>query len=116
MSPSNVVVFEPLEGTGQISAEPADEALAELDPELIHPLTGAECVFRPDIRIPFEPFCGVMGVAPRERGASKRHPRARTPAMSTSAISPPDEGFLPVLVEGALIRAAIATGPRAMVG
>ena len=26
------------------------------------------CEFRRDIRIPFEPFCGVMGVAPREPG------------------------------------------------
>jgi acetamidase/formamidase len=31
-------------------------------------LEGETCVFRDDIRIPFEPFCGVMGVAPREPG------------------------------------------------
>ena len=31
-------------------------------------LTKAGCVFRKDIVIPYEPFCGVMGVAPREPG------------------------------------------------
>src|SRR5437762_3869696 len=39
------------------------------EPYLHHyELAKATCVFRPDIHIPYEPFCGVMGVAPREPG------------------------------------------------
>ena len=39
------------------------------EPYLHHyQLTRAGCVFRKDIVIPYEPFCGVMGVAPREPG------------------------------------------------
>ena len=56
------------------------------EPYLHHyQLTRGGCVFRKDIVIPFEPFCGVMGVAPREAGRLTTIPRARTAATSTSA-------------------------------
>ena len=126
----DVVVFETLEGTGQIAPESTAEALAQFDSELVHPLTGPvyvegaepggvlevevlelehkgwgwngvlpgfglladefsepylhhyelmgrECLFRPDIRIPFEPFCGVMGVAPARARALRHGSAAR---------------------------------------
>jgi acetamidase/formamidase len=44
-------------------------------------LTRSGCVFRKDIVIPYEPFCGVMGVAPREPG--RLNTIARTGATST---------------------------------
>ena len=31
-------------------------------------LVGNQCVFRSDIIVPYEPFCGVMGVGPAEEG------------------------------------------------
>ncbi len=37
-------------------------------PYLHHYALGDDCLFREDIRIPYEPFCGVMGLAPREHG------------------------------------------------
>src|SRR5437588_9121214 len=39
------------------------------EPYLHHYKLGeTTCEFRPDIQIPYEPFCGVMGVGPREPG------------------------------------------------
>src|SRR6266849_1078240 len=39
------------------------------EPYLHHYKLGeTTCEFRPDIQIPYEPFCGVMGVGPREAG------------------------------------------------
>ena len=55
-------------------------------PYLHHYALGDDCDFPPDIRIPYEPFCGVMGVAPRENGRLRRRSRrARMAAISTSA-------------------------------
>jgi acetamidase/formamidase len=41
VEPGDDVVFETLEGTGQISPDSPDEALATLDPTKIHPMTGS---------------------------------------------------------------------------
>src|SRR5262249_2059796 len=40
IDPGDTVVFETREGTGQITPETTSEKLAELDPSLIHALTG----------------------------------------------------------------------------
>jgi acetamidase/formamidase len=133
VKPGDTVVFETLEASAcQITPESADEAVAHLSFDPIHPLTGpvyvegAEpgdglevevisikhkgwgwnavipgfgllgedfpnpylhhyklgrtyCEFREDILIPYEPFCGVMGVGPREQGRLIQFRRARTP-------------------------------------
>jgi acetamidase/formamidase len=154
--PGDVVVFETLEGVGQITPESTAEALADLDPERIHPLTGPvyvegaeagdvlevevldlehrgwgwngvipefgllaadfqepyihhyelvgeECVFRSGIRIPFEPFCGVMGVAPREPGRfDTAPPRENAGNVDIRHLTAGTIVRLPVLVEGAL--------------
>jgi acetamidase/formamidase len=152
----DVVVFETLEGTGQITPQSTADALASFDPEPVHPLTGPvyvegakpgdvlevevlelehkgwgwngvipefgllaeefpepylhhyelvdrECVFRPDIRIPFEPFCGVMGVAPREPGRlDTAPPRENAGNVDIRHLTAGTRVHLPVLVEGAL--------------
>jgi acetamidase/formamidase len=61
------------------------------------------CLFRPDIRIPFEPFCGVMGVAPREPGRITTHaPRENAGNIDIRHLTPGATVFLPVFVPGAL--------------
>lgn len=151
----DMVVFETLEGTGQITPSSPSEKLAELDPALIHALTGPvyiegsfpgdtleievlrldhhgwgwngvipefgllgvdfenpyihhyslvdqTCHFRDDIRIPYEPFCGVMGVALSEAGAFETHPPRRNGGnIDIRHLTPGARVFLPVLVEGA---------------
>ncbi len=152
----DTVVFETLEGTGQITRKTTSAALASLVPELIHPLTGPvwiegaapgdsleievlsfehhgwgwngvipgfglladefarpyihhyeldgdECFFREDIRIPFEPFCGVMGVAPVEPGRLDTAPPRRNGGnIDIRHLTAGSRIFLPVLVQGAL--------------
>jgi acetamidase/formamidase len=152
----DTVVFETLEGTGQITPDSPDEALAELRAELIHPLTGPvwidgampgdtlevevvalrhkgwgwngvipgfgllgdefdgpylhhysleadECLFADDIRIPYEPFCGVMGVAPSEEGRFDTAPPRRNGGnVDIRHLTAGARVRLPVLVEGAL--------------
>src|SRR5207248_11026049 len=57
-------------GWGRNAVIPGLGMLAEdfTEPYLHLYNVGEDCEFRPDIRIPYEPFCGVMGVAPRELG------------------------------------------------
>jgi acetamidase/formamidase len=156
IEPGDTVVFETIEGTGQIDPQSAHERLANLDPTLIHPLTGPvyvggaepgdvlevevislehhgwgwngvipgfgllgdefadpyihhyeliaeECIFRADIRIPFEPFCGIMGVAPAESGRFDTWPpRANGGNVDIRHLTAGTTLRLPVLVEGAL--------------
>jgi acetamidase/formamidase len=156
IEPGDTVVFETLEGTGQISPNSPHEALASLDPELIHPLTGPvsiagsepgdtleievlslrhkgwgwngvipgfglladefeqpylhhyelrgdECAFSDSIRIPYQPFCGVMGVAPEEEGRfTTAPPRRNGGNVDIRHLTRGARVFLPVLVEGAL--------------
>ena len=66
-------------------------------------LTRTGCVFRKDIVIPYEPFCGVMGVAPREPGRLNTiPPRANGGNIDIRHLTPGSTLYLPVLVEGAL--------------
>jgi acetamidase/formamidase len=156
ISPGETVVFETLEGTGQVSPGTPPETLANLDPSLIHPLTGPvyiegaeprdtlvvevlalehhgwgwngvipgfgllaaefstpyihhyqleedRCVFRQDIHLPFEPFCGVMGVAPAEAGRlDTSPPRPNAGNIDIRQLTPGATALFPVLVTGAL--------------
>ncbi len=61
------------------------------------------CEFRADIRIPYEPFCGVMGVAPREAGRlSTIPPRENGGNLDIRHLMPGTKVWFPVLVPGAL--------------
>jgi acetamidase/formamidase len=152
----DVVVFETLEGTGQVSHDSRSELLGRLRPELIHPLTGpvsvqgAEpgdilvvdvislehrgwgwngvipgfgllgdefewpylhhyeldgdvCVFDDKITIPYEPFCGTMGVALDQDGRFDTAPPRRNGGnVDIRQLTPGSRLRLPVLHEGAL--------------
>ena len=66
-------------------------------------LTGNYCEFSPDILIPFRPFCGVMGVAPREPGRIETGPpRENGGNVDIRHLTPGTTLFLPVFVSGAL--------------
>ncbi|MDQ3894698.1 MAG: acetamidase/formamidase family protein [Actinomycetota bacterium] len=156
IQPGEIVVFETLEGTGQITSESDASVLANLEPSLIHPLTGPvyvegaepgdvlkievlslehkgwgwngvipgfgllgdefptpyihhyalageDCIFDADIRIPYEPFCGIMGVAPTDSGRLDTWPpRANAGNMDVRHLTPGAIVRMPVLVPGAL--------------
>ncbi len=74
------------------------------DPYLHHYQLGRTyCQFRPDIRIPYEPFCGVMGVAPRAPGRFNTiPPRENAGNMDIRHLTPGTRVFFPVLFAGAL--------------
>jgi acetamidase/formamidase len=74
------------------------------EPYLHHyKLSRAYCEFRPDIRIPYEPFCGVMGVAPREPGRLNTiPPRDNAGNMDIRHLTPGSRILFPVLFPGAL--------------
>lgn len=66
-------------------------------------LRGDMCEFRSDILIPYEPFCGVMGVAPRESGRlTTIPPRANGGNLDIRHLTPGTRVFFPVWVPGAL--------------
>ena len=66
-------------------------------------LTRTSCIFRKDIHIPYEPFCGVMGVAPRESGRLNTiPPRENGGNLDIRHLTPGARVYLPVLVKGAL--------------
>ena len=67
-------------------------------------LQGNQCVFRSDILIPFEPFCGVMGVGPAEAGRFDTVPPARQ--RWKHRYSPPDPRS-PCLLSGADAQCAL---------
>ncbi len=74
------------------------------DPYLhLYKLGRRTCEFREDILIPYEPFCGEMGVAPREPG---RHdaipPRANGGNLDTRHLGVGTKIIFPVFVPGAL--------------
>ena len=61
------------------------------------------CEFRKDILIPYEPFCGVMGVAPREPGRfTTIPPRENAGNIDIRHLTPGTRVIFPVLVPGAL--------------
>lgn len=66
-------------------------------------LSGKWCEFRSDIRIPYEPFCGVMGVAPREPGRLNTiPPRENAGNIDIRHLTPGTKVWFPVLTPGAL--------------
>ncbi len=74
------------------------------DPYLHHYKLGeTTCEFRSDIQIPYEPFCGVMGVGPREAGRFNTiPPRENAGNIDIRHLTPGSRAFFPVLVPGAL--------------
>ena len=61
------------------------------------------CVFRDDILIPYEPFCGVMGVAPKEAGRFNTiPPRFNGGNLDIRHLTPGTRALFPVWVPGAL--------------
>lgn len=66
-------------------------------------LSRTSCEFRADIRIPYEPFCGVMGVAPREPGRlTTIPPRENGGNLDIRHLTAGTTVWFPVLVDGAL--------------
>lgn len=66
-------------------------------------LAGDQCFFRDDIVIPYEPFCGVMGVAPREAGRlTTIPPRENGGNIDIRHLTPGAMVLFPVLAPGAL--------------
>jgi acetamidase/formamidase len=69
----------------------------------IYKLGETTCEFRSDIHIPYEPFCGVMGVGPREAGRfTTIPPRENGGNIDIRHLTPGSTAFFPVLVPGAL--------------
>lgn len=65
---------------------------------------GVEAIFRPGIRIPLAPFCGVMGVAPAEPGRHSTIPPGRHGGnLDLRHLTAGSTLHLPVLVPGALL-------------
>ena len=61
------------------------------------------CEFRSDIRIPYEPFCGVMGVAPREPGRINTiPPRENAGNIDIRHLTAGTKVLFPVLAPGVL--------------
>jgi acetamidase/formamidase len=156
IQPGDTVVFETLEGSGQITPDFTAADFDSIDPEQVHALTGpvaiegAEpgdtlvvdildlkhkgwgwsaiipefglladefteshihhfklegdiCIFKPGIHIPFEPFCGVMGVAPAESGRlDTLPPRKNAGNIDIRHLTAGTRVYLPVLHSGAL--------------
>jgi acetamidase/formamidase len=78
---------------------------SEFDEPHIHhyALEGDTCVFGSGIEIPFEPFCGIMGVALDEDGRFDTAPPRRNGGnVDIRHLTPGTRVFLPVLVDGAL--------------
>jgi acetamidase/formamidase len=74
------------------------------DPYLhIYKLGSKYCEFREDIQIPFEPFCGEMGVAPRQAGRLDAiPPRENGGNLDTRHLGVGTKVIFPVFVAGAL--------------
>lgn len=66
-------------------------------------MEGEVCYFSDKIQIPYEPHCGVMGVAPREPGRLNTiPPRENGGNIDIRHLNPGVRVFFPVLVPGAL--------------
>ncbi|MBV7336421.1 acetamidase/formamidase family protein [Chloroflexi bacterium TSY] len=66
-------------------------------------LEESTCVFSDTIHIPYEPFCGVMGVAPAEEGRLDTiPPRVNGGNLDIRHLTPGARAIFPVLVPGAL--------------
>jgi len=66
-------------------------------------LSGNVCEFRSDIHIPYEPFCGVMGVGPQESGQlATIPPRSNGGNIDIRHLTPGTKVYFPVWNPGAL--------------
>lgn len=66
-------------------------------------LEGSAAQFKPGIRVPLEPFCGSMGVAPRETGPlSTIAPKEHGGNLDTRGLTAGSTLYLPIWVKGAL--------------
>lgn len=66
-------------------------------------MEGDNCYFNEKIVIPYEPFCGVMGVGPREAGRLNTiPPRENGGNIDIRHLTPGTRVFFPVLTPGAL--------------
>ena len=66
-------------------------------------LEGDTCIFDDNIHIPYEPFCGTMGVAPRQPGRlTTIPPRENGGNLDIRHLTPGSRLFMPVLAPGAL--------------
>jgi len=74
------------------------------NPYLHHYKLGrTHCEFREDILIPYEPFCGVMGVGPKEPGRINTiPPRMNAGNIDIRHLTPGARVLFPVFVPGAL--------------
>ncbi len=69
----------------------------------LYRLGRTHCEFRKDIQIPYEPFCGVMGVAPSEPGRLDTiPPRGNGGNLDIRHLTPGTKVYFPVQVPGAL--------------
>ena len=69
----------------------------------LYRVSDAYSEFNPDIHIPYEPFCGTMGVAPREAGRFDTiPPRENGGNIDIRHLTPGAVALFPVLVPGAL--------------
>jgi len=97
--------FQPA-GWGWTASIPGFGLLADdfPNPHLHHYKLGrTHCQFREDILIPYEPFCGVMGVAPREPGRLNTiPPRENAGNIDIRHLTPGARVMFPVLAPGAL--------------
>ena len=93
-------------GWGWNAVIPGFGLLAEdfTEPYLHHYKLGeTTCEFRSDIHIPYEPFCGVMGVGLREAGRfTTIPPRENGGNIDIRHLTPGARVFFPVLVPGGL--------------
>jgi acetamidase/formamidase len=66
--------------------------------------SGSYAEFRPGIRVPFEPFCGVVAVAPaHDESLNTIPPRENGGNVDNKLAQPGSTMLLPVLTEGALL-------------
>lgn len=108
--PGDLLVVEVLDlqhkGWGYSLAHPAVGLLPEEFTDIyVHhfKLIGDTCEFKSGIRIPFEPFCGTMGVAPGEPGRlNTLPPRVNAGNVDIRHLTPGTTVYLPVLAPGAL--------------
>lgn len=111
--PGDTLVVEILEfqhkGWGWTGFRPGFGLLAEEFPEphfVIWRLERDMGSFRPDIRLPLAPFCGVMGVAPKDPGAfPTTPPAAHGGNMDIRHLTQGSQLFLPVFVREAFFSA-----------
>lgn len=90
-----------LPGFGLLAAEFTEPYLQHYE------LQGDTCIFNADIHIPYEPFCGVMGVAPQENGRfTTIAPGPYGGNIDIRHLMPGSTAWFPVWVPGALFSCA----------